>query len=321
MTSTAHGIFLRLECYAHAAAGKKSSPHTVRMVLNEAMRTKGFCPHVTSPMDPKILFGVSPLQLLQLAMMRPVKNVQYFHKMSGTFKFRRMRADHPVMVAGVISVPDTWKSEGQRWNIFKAVAIQWLIKTFGADKLVSIVEHQDERCPHLHFIMLPGIDQDIADIHPGRRAVQQLPPNSGVTRKNEAYKAAMRTMLDSFHIDVGRDFDLLRSHVRARRMTRRQWQVWNHYRNQRPEMQTVSAEVAALDKVTMDTATNEKLESRNANVPTLALLPPTADVARSVESRGFLVRRDVDRIAKTQTLDLLDLTDDPFLCAPQCRPT
>jgi hypothetical protein len=181
-------------------------------------------------MAPTILQGQSPLDLLSELRKRPRLWVRYFHKPSKSFRQRRQRLDHPVLAAGVISVPSDWQYSEDRWAEFKADCLVWLNKTFG-EKRVNVIEHLDEKCLHLHVFLVPLEEEDIANVHPGLMALETL---KGVgptpTQRREAYRKAMAKLLDDFHQEVGSRFELVRRHINARRMTRAQWHIWKWYR-------------------------------------------------------------------------------------------
>jgi hypothetical protein len=122
----------------------------------------------------------------------------------------------------------------ERWPIFKEKALRWLEKLFGPQRLFAVVEHTlDEKCLHLHFYVVPLENEDISHLHPGLRALQTLPDSAIPRQRQIAYRQAMSDMLDDFHVEVGRDFDLVRRHVNAKRMTRSEWHRWHWYRDQK----------------------------------------------------------------------------------------
>lgn len=91
-------------------------------------------------------------------------------------KGRNCGHDAPVLLAGVISYPE----RGEDWQEFKETALEWLKGEYG-DNLVSVVEHQDEKHPHLHFYAVPKPGQAFNDLHQGRAA--SVRPSARASRK------------------------------------------------------------------------------------------------------------------------------------------
>lgn len=64
MAEVTHGIFLRLEAYGVKANTRKTGANSVVKIVSEAMRIEGHCGHVANPGAPTILYGASPLSLV-----------------------------------------------------------------------------------------------------------------------------------------------------------------------------------------------------------------------------------------------------------------
>lgn len=89
--------------------------------------------------------------------------------------------------------------------------MEWLDKKFG-ENLVGAVMHTDEGYPHLHFFCAG----DANALHPGLRA--EFVDGRRLTSRKEKqsrYKAAMRELLDDFHVEVASHFGLERRGVSA----------------------------------------------------------------------------------------------------------
>jgi hypothetical protein len=134
-------------------------------------------------------------------------------------KGRKLRIDAPVLLAGVISYP----REGEDWQEFKETALEWLKGEYG-DNLVSVVEHQDEKHPHLHFYAVPKPGQAFNDIHGGRAA------SAEAKRKGEpkaaqlrAHNKAMRAWQDRLYTGVCRKFGMARLGPKRQRLTRSEY--------------------------------------------------------------------------------------------------
>lgn len=134
-------------------------------------------------------------------------------------KGRKLRIDAPVLLAGVISYP----REGEDWQEFKETALEWLKGEYG-DNLVSVVEHQDEKHPHLHFYAVPKPGQAFNDLHQGRAA------SAEAKRKGEpkaaqlrAHNKAMRAWQDRVYTGVCRKFGMARLGPKRQRLTRSEY--------------------------------------------------------------------------------------------------
>jgi hypothetical protein len=234
MNESKHGIFLRLECYAHHASRLKLDQNTISAVVSEALRHEGFCDHVASPLPPQIVYGDSPANMLaELQAIADTRFTTYFHKPSGTFKVRKERSDKAVAVCGVISVPPEWRESLHRWKLFKEACVKFLINEFGASRLKSVLEHVDEKCLHLHFFVCPELDEPLWKVHPGRRASHELPTYSAPREKKLAFRVSMSSLLTRFYERVGKRFGLVRSHLGARRMSRRDIHIFKWSRKRR----------------------------------------------------------------------------------------
>lgn len=243
MTSSVHGIFCRFEGYALVAAARKSGGNTLSKVASEAMRSDGFCDHVPYPRLPTVIFGESPLDLLKPLMDRQSTMVsQYWHAHSNCFRTRKQRVDRPLAAAGVLSVPSDWNEYEPRWQQFIQACVEWLKELFGESRLRSIVEHRDETCLHLHVFLVPHCGEDICSVHPGFSALRALDTGASLRERRAAYRSAMTALLDCFHERVGSRFGLVRKHINAKRMTRKQWHIWKWYRDQEQRQQVVDVE-------------------------------------------------------------------------------
>ena len=244
-----HGIFLRLETFGLVASARKAGGNTVQKIVSEAMRLDGYCSHIDKPTQPVVIYGQSPLLLIALLQNQPLKTCRYLDKRNGTYRSRRQRSDHPRLIAGVISVPDNWKQMDARWSLFKEQSVLWLEKTFGPQRLFAVVEHTlDEKCLHLHFFVVPLEHEDTSDLHPGLRALQTLSNTATPRQRKTAYRQAMSGMLDAFHTDVGCEFELVRRHINARRMTRSEWHRWRWYRDQETQQRLADQQRNASQK-------------------------------------------------------------------------
>jgi hypothetical protein len=320
MSEAKHGIFLRLEAYGLIAAARKTSGNTLQKVAGEVMRVQGYCDHVKRALLPNLVYGDSPWLLVKEHEDRSLKTMsRYLHKPTGTFRTRRQRRDRPVAVAGVISVPDDWKQTEQRWQFFKEACTAWLQLQFDKEHLHCVIEHVDERCLHLHFFLNPLEYEDISCVHPGFHAVRSLDISATPRQKKAAFENGMRGLLDRFHAEVGQRFGFVRKHIGAKRMSRKDWHIWNWYQ-QRERLQQ-----ERLGEVNVIARGNELLPQISPLVPLVSdvnvsadtdvgLVVPTtkfADVANirvsdgKSNGSGFLVQR---KMASSTEVILSDLS-------------
>ncbi len=217
------GQFLRVDKFAITAPRGKEGGNNLDKVANEANRVEGFCSHVVEPKPPVLRFGVDPVEAARLAKDWANKQfTSYLHKPSQTQMFRKRRDDKPAALVGVVSVPPEWVV-GNQWDDFTSACIVWLKQRYGDDRLTSVLEHQDERCLHLHFWIIPRPGESFSSIHDGERAVDLVGRNASKVLRDAAYKKAMAQLLDDFHRDVAGNFGLARETVQGYRKTRKQW--------------------------------------------------------------------------------------------------
>lgn len=218
---TERGQFIHLEKYARSAPYGKPGENDIEKVACEAARVQGHCGHVEHPVEPTLLYGVSPLVAKRMSEeWTHAKFTPYLHKASGTTKRRRYRKDQPCALVGVVSAPPEMKS-GQAWPEFKRRTILWLKAKFG-DRLKSVIEHTDEPQLHMHFWVVPRAGEDFSAIHQGVKAVKRLPRAANRFARDVAYKAAMSALQDEFFTSVAKAFGLRRTTVGGVRLTRKQ---------------------------------------------------------------------------------------------------
>jgi hypothetical protein len=164
-----------------------------------------------TPQEPIRVFGCSPSDA--------VKQAEAWGEQAKDVKGRKLRIDAPVLLAGVISYP----REGEDWQEFKETALEWLKGEYG-DNLVSVVEHQDEKHPHLHFYAVPKPGQAFNELHQGRAA------SADAKRKGEpkaaqlrAHNKAMRAWQDRVYTGVCRKFGMARLGPKRQRLTRSEY--------------------------------------------------------------------------------------------------
>lgn len=214
--------FMHVEGYARAAGKGKAGSHTVRSIVAEAEREEGACPHIAEPKRPRVLFGVAPHEAAEAA--------ERWAEAATDSLGRKLRKDGLCMVGGVASLPDESRKV---WKYFAQDTIRWLQEEYG-DRLLSVVEHLDEKHPHLHFYAVPKAGERFDAIHDGFRAANKAAPHhkTAQDRKNRclAYSNAMRAFQDRFYSAVAGVYGLLRTGPGRRRLTRKEYEAEKHER-------------------------------------------------------------------------------------------
>ena len=199
--------FIRVESYARSV----KSGATASDIAKEAERHPDHVAHIIkagfTPQPPTYVYGCTQSQAVERA--------EHWAAQAKDKTGRRLRSDAPVILSGVISYP----RDGEEWFSFKRAAVRWLKQHYG-DNLVTIVEHQDEKHPHLHFYVVNPDGGNVKDLHPGFRAAKgaQTPKEQRL-----AYNTAMRAFQDRFWEHVAGPSGLARLGPGRQRMSRAQW--------------------------------------------------------------------------------------------------
>ena len=208
--------FLHLEAYARTGSKQHGQPRkcSAREIAAEAMREPDACPHVEQPKPPKLLHGCTPAQAAKLA--------EDWANAATDAKGRKLRRDGLALAAGVVSLP---AEQRQDWPRFREATVAWLRQQYG-ERLRSVVEHTDEKHPHLHFYAVPLPGERFEVLHPGRQAAAEK-ARQGAKKgaQNAAYKQAMVGWQDDFQRAVAAHFALTRRGPGKRRLTRGAWKA------------------------------------------------------------------------------------------------
>ncbi|MEI4550341.1 plasmid recombination protein [Pseudoalteromonas spongiae] len=216
--------FIHLETYADTPQ-KNSKRPSLEAVARECQREEESFPHIENPQPPEILYGIPPLEAVS-KVRKLVKDVR-----DGLN--RKIRKDAQIASFGVASInvestPENWESiEVQRW--IKDTE-NFLKKRFG-DSFVSLVKHSCEAKCHLHFILIPQVRDGIIDLssfHPGLAAQRTVTENKK-SKKDYAYREAMRTFQDEYYEHVGLVNGQLRYGPRRKRLSRADWYAQKRY--------------------------------------------------------------------------------------------
>lgn len=209
--------FIHVESYSLSASkssvGRPKEGLCVSSIVAEATRQPRAIPHIAQPMPPRHIHG-RPLEELQGACERWSKSIS-------DARGRKLRKDALCLAAGVISAPDGMTD----WDGFKSDAVEWLKRKYG-DRLHTVIEHTDEKHPHLHFYAIPRPGERFETVHQGREASALAKANGGLKgQQNQAYKAAMREYNDDFFVQVAMHHGMARIGPGRRRLSREQWKL------------------------------------------------------------------------------------------------
>ncbi|WP_155709864.1 hypothetical protein [Pseudoduganella dura] len=139
---------------------------------------------------------------------------------SGANAVRKARADSPSLAAGVISFP---RDRINEWPRFRDHAIRELQVRY-ADRLRCVLEHLDERHPHVHFYLVPRPGESFGKVHDGYEASREARKASG-NKIRSAFNAAMSAWQDWVHEAICGPFALARLGPGRSRMSRRAWEL------------------------------------------------------------------------------------------------
>ncbi len=213
--------FLHESVYGRSPTKRAKGHECISGITAEAARVPGTCSHVDHPLPPSVLYGVSPLDVGEIAIERS--------KQARDAAGRRLRRDGAALLATVISYPVEWKILKANadamafYRSWRNDTCAWLKAEFGT-ALESIVEHTDELFPHLHAFAIPELGPDNRlqweKIHAGRAALLSLAQGASKGEQRRAYIAAMKNLQDRFHAEVSAQHGHERLGPRRRRLDR-----------------------------------------------------------------------------------------------------
>ena len=227
--------FIRAEVYARRASTneKSKSQFNASDVIGEALRDEGHCPHVEKPEAPRYLLGSEAGTRAILG--RIQENVVLFCDKVG----RKMREDGAVLLAGVASFPrDAANKDPDLYARWESLTVEYLQRKYG-DNLRSVVMHNDEEHPHLHFYVYSDTEVNAKMLHDGYK--------NGSSPK--AYKKGCEDFQNEYFEQVASRCGLARTGPKRRRLSRAEWHA-----EQEMAMRISKAESAVLDSA----ATKEK---------------------------------------------------------------
>ncbi len=213
--------FFHVESYARFPS-KNLKKQGVSGIANEAERVSEACPHVDSPRPYKLMMGCKPSEAADIAILR---SEQGKDKLG-----RKLRKDAQIMLAGVASYPvpiAELNPSDEALNHWLKLNYKFLRKKYG-NRLKSIVAHTDEPYFHIHFYIIPELDDEgkmnIGQVHDGILA-RDLVGGKKAKEKMRAYKKAMRALQDDYFESVGKICGLTREGANKRRLSRSAWKV------------------------------------------------------------------------------------------------
>lgn len=230
--------FIHLQSFA---IKKNSIGQSVAQILGEAARAPEFSGHVQSPLPPRILFGITPVEVQEMHDQLVERGGVDVTLANGKVARRGIRKDRHTLMTAVASHPflSIQVAEGgehrEAYELWVQLNLNWLKSTFG-DRLVSVVEHLDEPHAHIHAYILPLDDPGCfaRNLNPAWRAkeaAEALARKSGHTPKaavrlgDAAYKAGGREVQDDYHQKVGMLAGLTRIGPKRTRLSRAEWKA------------------------------------------------------------------------------------------------
>ena len=195
---------------------KVKNKYSAGQIIDEVLREPHAVPHVANPEKPNFVLG-SEDDLRTLIPQIEAAAASYKNPKDG----RKLRSDAHVLLAGVASYPrEAAEDNPKGYEKWKAKTVDFLREKYG-DKLVSVVEHQDESHPHLHFYCVDFENLNAKMLHDGHRAAAQLPQLS--KEAGLAFKGAMREYQNNYYQNVGAQVGLTRIGPGRKRATRDEW--------------------------------------------------------------------------------------------------
>ena len=187
---------------------------SLKEILEEQDRVEEACPHIAEPRKPGLLYGVPPLEVLAIA--------AQWAETATDARGHKLRKDGNVCLVGVISLPRDMEDDFPK---FAEESLIFLKEKYG-DRLKSVIVHDDEAHPHLHFSVVPRVGERFDDIHEGIKAKNQAKKEGQKAgAQNIAYIEAMRNFQDNFSEKVAMKNGLTRLGPARRRLSRGEWKA------------------------------------------------------------------------------------------------
>lgn len=288
-----HGQFVRIQSYARVAsvkaqqienaraAKKGKPPQTIwnsSEVIAEALRDEGACGHVKVPQPPTFLVGD------EKRMRGLVAELDGYANEIQARTGKRLRKDTAHMLAGVLSYPVNAPKD--RYPEWRERSLKWLRKRYGGH-LVAVLEHVDEKNPHLHFYAIEPTGLDVKKIHEGWQA----------KKDGQDYRAAMRLVQDDYHRDVAAYIGLTRIGPGRKRLDRDEYMAMKADAEQ---TRTMLRDIEAQSNKANDTlqqASRVGLEAQQMGAMMLQKAKQRAEVIEATaQAQAQLVKDEAKRL-------------------------
>jgi len=151
-----------------------------------------------------------------------VKRAEQWAAQAKDLRGSKLRQDGLCILAGVVSIG---ADDLEKWDEYKKAVIADLLAQHG-DRLHSVVEHNDEAYPHLHYYIVPKDGEEFNKLHPGLAAkFEAKHAKKNTSEQNIEYKAAMVNFQTNFFERVSRKFGMLRDGPKKERVPRPVWKA------------------------------------------------------------------------------------------------
>lgn len=230
--------FMHLQSFSRKANERGQS---VEQVLAEASRAPEYSKHVADPRPPSLVYGVAADAVHRLHDEMVASGGVEVTLKDGRTARRGIRKDrhtlmtavasHPLPTDLVNTKPDA-RADYERWRDYN---LAWLKAQFG-DKLVSVIEHWDEKHPHIHAYILPLDDPTCSarQLNPAWQAKEEAmevaraaghEDKAALKLGNAAYRAKARELQDHYYEHVSLACGLTRTGPKRERLSRQQWKA------------------------------------------------------------------------------------------------
>ena len=310
--------FAHMQTYSRKGNGSNRSSTDV---LLENSRAPGNHPHVREASPPNLIWGKDPADVIDLIDQR-IETAK--SRLRGTGKRIQKNThclngsvySHPIPSAQLKIADDKSRREYLKW---RKLACEFAIKD--AEKhgmeVVSIVEHMDEKYPHIHVLSIPKLSSDNPRFdakycHVGHQAgaaaydqalkqakAQGLDSKecrkSATNAQTSAFKQAMREWQDDYYQQVGVKCGLSRLGPARARLPRAEWK----------KTQKLAEQLAKLD--TAVTLSRQELSQLKSGIDEVNALYNENKVLKLDVKRFQSSNNQLDRDNKALKVALSDL--------------
>lgn len=230
--------FMHLQSFSRKANERGQS---VEQVLAEASRAPEYSKHVVEPRPPSLVYGLTADDVRRLHDEMVVAGGVEVTLKDGRTARRGIRKDRHTLMTAVVSHPlpthlvntkADARADYERWRDHN---LAWLKARFG-DKLISVIEHWDEKHPHLHAYILPLDDPTCSarQLNPAWQAKEEAmevaraaghDDKAALKLGNAAYRAKARELQDHYYEHVSLACGLTRTGPKRERLSRQQWKA------------------------------------------------------------------------------------------------